>query len=49
MEKELVFDVVLEPHDDVVPNCAESVLILPHFFHNTSVNMRIKVPTLNVC
>jgi hypothetical protein len=48
MKKELIFHVVLEPHYYVVPNCAESVLTLPHFIHHTSVHMRVEVPTLNV-
>jgi len=48
MEEELVFDMVLEPHDNVVPNCAESVLRFAHFLHHTSVDMGVEVPALNV-
>ena len=48
MEQELIFHMVLESHYNVVPNCAESVLILPHLRHNTSVDVSVEMPALDI-
>lgn len=48
MEEELVFDMVLEPHDNVVPYCAESVLRFAHLLHHASIDMCVEVPALDV-
>ena len=48
MEHKLVFDMVLESHDYVVPNGAEPVLTRAHFLHDASVDMGIEMPALNV-
>ena len=48
VEEELVFDMVLEPHNDVVPDGAHPFLTLTHFGSDTGVYVSIKVPTLNI-
>ena len=48
VEEELVFDMVLEPHNDVVPDCAHPFLALSHLGSNTSAYVSIKVPTLYI-
>ena len=48
MEHELVLYVVLEPHDQVVPNGAESCLVLTHLGHHTSIDVGIKVPAFDI-
>ena len=48
MEDELILDVMLEPHDQVVPNGAESGLVLTHLGHHAGVNVGIEVPALNI-
>ena len=48
VEEELVFDMVLESHNDVVPDCAHPFLALSHLGSNTSVYVSIKVPTLYI-
>ena len=48
VEEELVFDMVLEPHNYVVPNGAHPFLTLSHLGSYTSVYVSIKVPTLYI-
>ena len=48
MEKELVLEMILEAHDDVVPNCAHSVLALRHHLGHTSVDVTVEMPALDV-
>ena len=48
MEEKLVFNMVLEPHNDVVPNGAHSFLTFSHLSSHTGINVRIKVPTLDI-
>ena len=48
MEHKLIFDMVLESHDDVVPNGAESILVFAHHCHNASAYVCIEVPALDV-
>ena len=48
MEQELVFDMILEAHDYVIPDSFKSVLRFAHFFHNTSIDMGVEMPALNI-
>ena len=48
MEDELMLHVMLEAHDQVVPNCAESIMTLTHFLNYAGVEVRIEVPTLDI-
>ena len=48
MKEELTFQVVLKPHDDVVPDGFEARRVGAHFLFDTSVHMGVKVPALNV-
>ena len=48
VEQELVLDMVLEPHNYVVPNGAHPFLTLSHLGSDAGVDVRIKVPTLYI-
>ena len=48
MEHKLIFDMVLESHDEVVPDGAESILVFAHHRNDASINMCIEVPALDV-
>ena len=48
MEQELILHMVLEPHYNIVPNCAESVLTRLHLRHDASVDMSVKMPALDI-
>ena len=48
MEDKLIFQVMLEAHDQIVPNGAESILMLSHFLDNTGVDMRVEMPAFDI-
>ena len=48
MEDELVFEMVLEAHDNVVPDCAHSILALRHQLSHTGVHVSVEMPAFNV-
>ena len=39
---------VLELHDDVVPDGLESLAVFAHFLHNAGVHVAVKMPALHV-
>ena len=48
MEDKLIFQVMLEAHDQIIPNCAEPILTLSHFLNNTGVEVRIEMPAFHI-
>ena len=48
MEDKLIFQVVLEAHDQIVPNGAESILMLSHLLDNTGVDVRVEMPAFHI-
>ena len=49
MDGELSPDMVLEPHDDIVPKIIEFRFIGAHSLNHTGVHMCVKMPALDVC